>query len=39
MRKIPTPSTSSSNLEEDEKKAPEEESSPLKLTEEIEEKK
>ena len=39
MRKIPTPSASSSNLEEDEKKAPEEESSPLKLTEEVEEKK
>ena len=39
MRKIPTPSASSSNLEKDEKKAPEEESSPLKLTEEVEEKK
>ena len=39
MRKIPTPSASSSKLEEDEKKAPEEESSPLKLTEEVEEKK
>ena len=39
MRKIPTPSASSSNLEEDEKKSPEEESSPLKLTEEVEEKK
>ena len=39
MRKIPSPSASSSNLEEDEKKAPEEESSPLKLTEEVEEKK
>ena len=39
MRKIPTPSASSSNLEEDEKKTPEEESSPLKLTEEVEEKK
>jgi DNA-directed RNA polymerase subunit omega len=39
MRKIPTPSASSSSLEEDEKKVPEEESSPLKLTEEVEEKK
>ena len=39
MRKIPTPSASSPSLEEDEKKAPEEESSPLKLTEEVEEKK
>ena len=39
MRKIPTPSASSTNLEEDAIKAPEEESSPLKLTEEIEEKK
>ena len=39
MRKIPTPSASSSKLEEDEKKVPEEESSPLKLTEEVEEKK
>ena len=39
MRKIPTPSASPSNLEEDTKKASEEESSPLKLTEEIEEKK
>ena len=41
MRKIPTPSASasSSNLEEDTKKTSEEENSPLKLTEEIEEKK
>ena len=39
MRKIPTPSASSTNLEEDAIKAPEEESSPLKLTEEVEEKK
>ena len=39
MRKIPTPSASSSSLEEDEKKAPEEDRSPLKLTEEVEEKK
>jgi len=39
MRKIPSPSASSSNLEEDAKKEPEEESSPLKLTEEVEEKK
>mgnify|MGYP006202118645 CR=1 FL=1 len=39
MSKIPTPSASSSNLEEDAKKEPEEESSPLKLTEEVEEKK
>ena len=39
MRKIPTPSASSSSSEEDEKKASEEESSPLKLTEEVEEKK
>ena len=39
MRKIPTPTTSSSNLEEDTKKAYEEENSPLKLTEEVEEKK
>ena len=39
MRKIPSPSASSSNLEKDEKKAPEEKSSPLKLTEEVEEKK
>ena len=39
MRKIPTPTASPSNLEEDIKKASEEENSPLKLTEEIEEKK
>ena len=39
MRKIPSPSASSSNLEEDAKKEPEKESSPLKLTEEVEEKK
>ena len=37
MRKIPTPPTS--NLEEADKNASEEESTPLKLTEEIEEKK
>ena len=39
MRKIPSPSASSSNLEEDVKKIPEDKSSPLKLTEEVEEKK
>ena len=39
MRKIPSPSASSSNLEEDAKKTPEDKSSPLKLTEEVEEKK
>ena len=39
MRKIPSPSASSSNLEEDGKKIPEDKSSPLKLTEEVEEKK
>jgi len=39
MRKIPTPTTSPSNLEEDTKKTTEEENSPLKLTEEIEENK
>ena len=39
MRKIPSPSASSTNLEEDAIKAPEEKSSPLKLTEEVEEKK
>jgi len=39
MRKIPSPTASPSNLEEDTKKTSEEENSPLKLTEEIEEKK
>ena len=39
MRKIPTPTASTSNLEEDTKKSSEDENSPLKLTEEIEEKK
>ena len=39
MRKIPNPTASPSNLEEDTKKTSEEENSPLKLTEEIEEKK
>ena len=39
MRKIPNPTASSSNLEEETKKTSEEENSPLKLTEEIEEKK
>ena len=39
MRKIPIPTASPSNLEEDIKKTSEEENSPLKLTEEIEEKK
>ena len=39
MRKIPSPSASSSNLEEDAKKTLEDKSSPLKLTEEVEEKK
>ncbi len=39
MRKIPTPTASSSNLEEDTNKTSEEKNSPLKLTEEIEEKK
>ena len=39
MRKIPSPSASSSNLEEDGKKILEDESSPLKLTKEVEEKK
>ena len=39
MRKIPIPTASPSNLEEDTKKTSEEENSPLKLTEEIEEKK
>ncbi len=39
MRKIPSPSAPSSNLEEDAKKTPEDKSSPLKLTEEVEEKK
>ena len=39
MRKIPTPTASSANLEEDANKTSEEENSPLKLTEEIEEKK
>ena len=39
MRKIPTPTASSPNLEEDANKTSEEENSPLKLTEEIEEKK
>ena len=39
MRKIPTPNATSSNLEEDTKEASEEENSPLKLTEEVEEKK
>ncbi len=39
MRKIPNPTASSLNLEEDTKKTSKEENSPLKLTEEIEEKK
>ena len=39
MRKIPNPTASSSNLEEETKKTSEEENTPLKLTEEIEEKK
>ena len=39
MRKIPTPTASPSNLEEDTKKDSKEENSPLKLTEELEEKK
>ena len=39
MRKIPTPTASTSNLEEDTKKSSRDENSPLKLTEEIEEKK
>ena len=39
MRKIPSPTASPSYLEEDTKKTSEEENSPLKLTEEIEEKK
>ena len=39
MRKIPNPTASSSNLEEETKKTSKEENTPLKLTEEIEEKK
>ena len=39
MRKIPSPTASPSYFEEDTKKTSEEENSPLKLTEEIEEKK
>tara|TARA_B100001559_G_scaffold285164_1_gene260874 strand:- start:218 stop:673 length:456 start_codon:yes stop_codon:yes gene_type:complete len=39
MRKIPTPSISTSNSLENEKNVSEEESSPLELTEEVEEKK
>ena len=39
MRKIPSPSISSPNSAEDEKSVPEEESSPLELTEEVVEEK
>ena len=39
MRKIPSPSISPPNSAEDEKSVPEEESSPLELTEEVVEEK